>query len=222
MANRWRMSKKEVEDKLDTYLEKIVPTMDFDTHLWDNSKRTNYEESVRTFYKDNVDRRAKFKAAGCIMKKNVDEWAEFSLAVDRDPEEILLRILLDHYYCEDPGATVCISYLGNNILLDEQFVKEVIYITSGFFDFDDWDDEHVDVVNRAALATTDDETVKILKKVYTDGQIKKVFTKTKYRDISITFPVDSSAIKYSPEFKKLYNDYIKFVPTPTFSNNTDN
>jgi len=215
MGNKYRMSKNEAIEKLDKYLEKIIPNIEFNTSGWDNSKRRNYEDAVNTFYKENVDYREKFSAAGSILKKDVDGWAGFSLGVRTDPEEIVLRILLDHYYCNDPGATICISYLGNNVLLDEQFVKEVIYITSGFFDFDDWDDEHVNLINTAALATSDDEMVKILKKCYSEGQIKKVFGKTKYRHIPIIFPVDSSTIKYSPEFKKLYYDYIKFVSTPS-------
>ena len=154
-------------------------------------------------------------AAGEILKKDVDDWANFSLATDWDPEEVMLRLLLDHYYCKDPGATVCVAYLGNNVLLDEEFVKDVIYITSGFFNFEDWDDVHVTAVNKAALSTDEKDAIKILKKLYTEGEIKKVFGKAK-NSIKITFPVDSSAIKYSEEFRHLYNDYIRFVSSPMY------
>lgn len=213
MGNTYRMSKEEAEKNLVEYVVGLMSKTYLDTTGWDESKKASYHASISRYWNEDSTTKDKLKDAGNILKKNVQNWADFSLAVDSDPKEIIMRILLDYYYCEDPSATVCISYLGSNELLDEQFVKETIYLTSGFFRYEEWDDEHVNLMTKAALCTDLSEITKLLKTLYTDKRIEEVFGKGKNRKnrlIPIIFPINSSTIKYSKEFSELYAKYARY------------
>lgn len=212
-SNSYRMSKEEAEKNLVEYVVGLMSKTYLDTTGWDESKKASYHASISRYWNEDSTTKDKLKDAGNILKKNVQNWADFSLAVDSDPKEIIMRILLDYYYCEDPSATVCISYLGSNELLDEQFVKETIYLTSGFFRYEEWDDEHVNLMTKAALCTDLSEITKLLKTLYTDDRISEVFGKGKNRKnrlIPIIFPINSSTIKYSKEFSELYSKYARY------------
>lgn len=213
MGNSYRMSQEEAEKNLVEYVVGLISKTYLDTSGWDESKRASYQASICRYWTESSATKDKLKDAGQILKKNVSDWAKFSLSLDSDPKEIIMRILLDYYYCEDPSATVCISYLGSNELLDEQFVKETIYLTSGFFRYEEWDDEHVDLMTKAALCTDLSEITKLLKTLYTDKRIEEVFGKGKNRKnrlIPIIFPINSSTIKYSKEFTELYIKYARY------------
>lgn len=213
MGNSYKMSKEEAEKNLLEYVDSLIRKTYLNISSWDESKRSSYDTSISRYWNEDSTTKEKLKDAGFILKKNVQNWADFSLAVNSDPKEIIMRILLDYYYCEDPSATVCISYLGSNELLDEQFVKETIYLTSGFFRYEEWDDEHVNLMTKAALCTDLSQITKLLKTLYTDKRIEEVFGKGKNRKnrlIPIIFPINSSCIKYSKEFTELYTKYARY------------
>ena len=209
MSSKYRMSEKECEEKLVKYLDKVISNYHPDTSRWEPRKIKEYNDSLESY--NNLSYSIhKIEFGGNILKKNVVDWANFSLACDSDPEEIVLRMILDYYYLESPSATVCISYLGNNVLLDEDFVEESMYISSGFFKFEEWDDVHVDCIKQAALSANWNEVKKILAKYYPEEKISLVFGKSANPRIGIIFPVDTACIQYSPKFKQEFKDYLVY------------
>lgn len=79
-----------------------------------------------------------------ICVEDTNDWSEFSLNPESSLDDIMLRILINVY---TEKSFVCYSYITKNPNINDQFVKDVNYVTSSLFKFKDWDDKHVDAVN---------------------------------------------------------------------------
>ena len=205
-------------EKLVEYLEEeIVRVKALDRELWDPRKAAEFDRAYISS-KEAGSTVAKVKAYANMLKMDVDNWLKFSMSSDTEVDKIIMRLILDYYYLKEPSATICISYLSSNRNITENDVKEIIYISSGFFRFDEWDSEHVNAVVNSAIANTWDESMDILNKVYTADRINSVFGKLdKEPRVPIIFPIRASAgaVRYSNQFRKEFAAYFKTPGTYT-------
>lgn len=73
---------------------------------------------------------------------NCDQWLEFS-SVQQEEDVIRTRALFD---AMNRANSICYSYLCKSNKLSEKFIEELMFITSELFDFEYYDQEHIDLV----------------------------------------------------------------------------
>ena len=70
------------------------------------------------------------------------DWADFSLS-DHNEDDIRVRILAQTYFGED---CISVSYMLSASKVSEEFLEELMFITSPLFDFSYYDQDHIDAV----------------------------------------------------------------------------
>lgn len=77
---------------------------------------------------------------------NTDQWAEWSMS-KHPMEEIMFALILNERMREDESYPICsLQYLLRENKFTDEDVKDAIFITSGHFSFDHWNDDVVDFV----------------------------------------------------------------------------
>lgn len=85
---------------------------------------------------------------------STENWVEFSTG-DRSEKEIELRALVNEKVCRGASALdscICYSYICRFSKLSEEFIKDLIFISSGLFDFNYYDDYHINLTNDIVIA----------------------------------------------------------------------
>ncbi len=140
---------------------------------------------------------------GCaIVTKDVQDWGEFSVAPDSSLQDIMIRILLGILFDFD---YVCILFLCYNQNITEEFIEDTIYLTSGMFKFEEWDNKHVDAVcNCAAIGRkmNEDET---LIDLYGEENLPE-------KQVRVVFDINGFAGR--PLSKIFNNKYKRFIKIP--------
>ena len=119
----WRFSRKKFYEKLDLFL---------DQGLDEYIKELSEIEDLDSFQRD------KLKA----VANNVKDWAKFSTNPE-SLEDIAFRVIVFEKF----GISLCcLSYICHYSTLPEDFIDDIIFITSGLFSFNKWDDTHVHAI----------------------------------------------------------------------------
>ena len=76
------------------------------------------------------------------VANNVKDWAKFSTNTE-SLEDIAFRVIVFEKF----GISLCcLSYICHYSTLPEDFIDDIIFITSGLFSFNKWDDTHVHAI----------------------------------------------------------------------------
>ena len=183
-----------------SYLDKEIKRIEETLYNFNTMTRLGLKENI-TIY--NRIRNNKFYdydtkeilELGCkIVKRDVNDWARFSNAYDSSINDITIRVILGNLFNFN---YVSICTLSHNKLLTEDFIKDLLYMTSGYFSFDEWDDDHVDAIldcikNNQAPIYNDK-----MKKLYSKERLSK-------KKIPVKFDFYNS-YNYTEEFTKEYH-----------------
>lgn len=147
----WRFSRKKFYKKLDLFLDQELDKYINQLNNIENltkfqkdilkkcvkAKKEHFEinssKSLKYIYRMN-----KIKA----ISNNINEWSEFSMKPE-NLEDIAFRLIIFEKF---KISLCCVSYICQYSSLPEDFIDDMIYITSGQFSFTKWDDEHVQSV----------------------------------------------------------------------------
>ena len=143
----WRFSRKKFYEKLDLFLDqgldeyiKELSRMEkLDSFHRDilKARKEHYEitDSKKIKNKCRID---KLKA----LSNNVKDWVNFSTKPEK-LEDIAFRVIIFEKF----GISLCcLNYICQYSHLPEDFIDDIIFITSGQFSFNKWDDVHVHAI----------------------------------------------------------------------------
>ena len=147
----WRFSRKKFYEKLDLfldqgldeYIKELIAIEKLDSFRLDILKasikaRKEHDEMTDSKALKNKYRIDKLKA----VANNVKDWAKFSTNPE-SPEDIAFRVIVFEKF----GISLCcLSYICHYSTLPEDFIDDIIFITSGLFSFNKWDDTHVHAI----------------------------------------------------------------------------
>lgn len=150
----WRCSKADFLRKVDEFIKSEFPKIqEFYKTLKCLDKGIGKEltsifaklRSDEPFTKDQI-RNLKLQA---IMKDSKTYWSEWSREY-HEPEELIFRILINNYFNE--VSSICYSYMCMvENQLNEKLIEDIIFLNSDLFDFNYWDDFHVDIVTKIII-----------------------------------------------------------------------
>ena len=147
----WRFSRKKFYERLDLFLDQGLdeyikelsaiedPKMVQKNKLkkCNKARKEHYEINDNKNLK-NAYRMEKLQA----LANNVKDWVEFSIKPEK-LEDIAFRLIIFEKF----GISLCcLSYICQYSSLPEDFIDDIIFITSGQFSFTKWDDEHVHTI----------------------------------------------------------------------------
>ena len=130
-----------------------------------------------------------------LIIEDVDDWGNFSCDKFASQKEIMLRIIMSNLYNCDLISTLMISTNSN---LTENFIKDCIYASSFLFNFNEWDDEHVNAVSSCAASGVPANEYKDLIKLYGKKRLNNKRISTKF-DFSV-FNLDNFSLEFINEF----------------------
>mgnify|MGYP002624131305 FL=1 len=198
---RWRLSEFEFYEKAETYLENHLEifTDELEVRVKSDSKCDALFKKYKKFKKKKVyvNRDEKIKDLLNILLEDLVDWREFSINPDSSMEDIMLRLLISVVYNCNYVCSLFVSYNPN---LTEEFIEDYLYVGSGYFSFDEWDDKHVDVIS-SCIATGDNDS--------DNEAVVKLYDKDRLRGKPIGAKLDLEEIilrgnNCSEEFKNKY------------------
>ena len=133
---------------IDNHVESFMKRLYFCTT---DLKKIRSIRSRYNAYKDISDKfiKEKIRAGLWIVLEDLDNWKSFSSGPHTDLNEIMLRTIISNtYQCN----YVCLLYVSMNIDLTEEFIEDLIYVSSPLFKFNEWDDKHVEAVTNCAAS----------------------------------------------------------------------
>ena len=147
----WRFSRKKFYEKLDLfldqgldeYIKELIAIEKLDSFRLDilkasiKARKEQYEitDSKKIKNKCRID---KLKA----LSNNVKDWVNFSTKPEK-LEDIAFRVIIFEKF----GISLCcLNYICQYSHLPEDFIDDIIFITSGQFSFNKWDDVHVHAI----------------------------------------------------------------------------
>ena len=147
----WRFSRKKFYEKLDLfldqgldeYIKELIAIEKLDSFRLDilkasiKARKEHYEitDSKKIKNKCRID---KLKA----LSNNVKDWVNFSTKPEK-LEDIAFRVIIFEKF----GISLCcLNYICQYSHLPEDFIDDIIFITSGQFSFSKWDDVHVHAI----------------------------------------------------------------------------
>ena len=77
-----------------------------------------------------------------LLANNVDDWTNFSLN-PTSLKEVMVRLIAGKQH---NVSLCCISYICSSTLINEEFIKDMMYVTSPFFSFSSWEDDVVESI----------------------------------------------------------------------------
>lgn len=173
----WRLTKKEFLQKVDQFISKEYPfAIEYYNSIKENGIKKemsslkdkinsyNIESCCRT---DNTARKLKLE----FIQKNTDKfWKDWSLT-HHEPDEIIFMTLIDRVFKTN---NICFSYIcGVDDNLTEDLIEDMMFINSDLFDFEYWDDKHVETVCSILAKGNKYDSAK---------DLKAILTKAKYND----------------------------------------
>ena len=79
-------------------------------------------------------------------RESVDDWKDISLGGELSREELMCRIMMDNDPKYPAGTYICQLYVCEAYDMDEDFLKDIIYINSGLAIIGLWDKKVIDWV----------------------------------------------------------------------------
>lgn len=141
------------------------------------------------------------KAGMRVVLEDVEDWGTISSSATTPLQEIVIRSILSvQYKCN--YISICLIY--NNINLNEDFIEDIMYIYSGLFRFNEWDDEHVNAVTNC-IANRD--------KMNNNEALLNLYDK--YRLKASTIPVKFNLNDYCGELSREFLDKYEKVTNIT-------
>ena len=202
----WRFSRKKFYEKLDLFLDqgldeyiKELSTMEkLDSFRRDilktliKARKEHYEitDSKKIKNKCRID---KLKA----LSNNVKDWVNFSTKPEK-LEDIAFRVIIFEKF----GISLCcLNYICQYSHLPEDFIDDIIFITSGQFSFSKWDDVHVHAIVKS-IEDNDFKNENLLKLFPAYKGNKKLCNRIGWNEIY-------KYQKLSSEFKKSHINFFK-------------
>ena len=146
----WRINEKEFLRKVDVFIDEEYPKIiEFSKTIKNTTKGVGKElndilSKIRSGDYNNKNSLRALKLSA-IMKDNKRHWLNWSTQ-KHEPEEIIFRVLLNKYF---DVYSLCYSYMSSvDGLLSEKLIEDIMFINSDLFDFEYWDDYHVDIVTK--------------------------------------------------------------------------
>jgi hypothetical protein len=139
------------------------------------------------------------KSGIILILEDVDGWGDFSCNRYASQKEIMLRIIMSNLFNCNLVSTLMISTNSN---LTENFIKDCIYASSYLFDFNEWDDKHVEVVASCAASGLPANECKELIELYGKERLnnKRISTKFDFGAFNLN--------NFSEEFiNEFYNEF---------------
>lgn len=152
---------------------------------------------------DEIEKILKLKCK--LVEFDVEYWSKDSL-MPNNLKELMVKCIADQMF----GTQInCISFSCNCPLLNSDAVKDMVFIYSGLFEFELWDDEHVDAVidhiikyGNNSEYIQNDEIVKVFGKANLYKVLDDKISNIKYKD-----RLDWRALRSNPSVS--YNDIVK-------------
>ena len=141
-----------------------------------------------------------------LILEDVDGWRDFSCNDQASQKEIMLRIIMSNLFNCDLVSTLMISTNPN---LTENFIKDCIYASSYLFDFNEWDDKHVEVVTSCAASGLPAYKCKELIELYDKKRLNNKRISSKF-DFG-AFNLDNFSDEFIDKFY-VKNDKGEFLP----------
>ena len=149
--NNWTFNSKEeffnyalkmVNDHIDR-IDKNIDTVFTDVHVRDQIK-TKIEKYHKQYDNKNVAPLNKIINGLSIALQDTKEWASFSTNVSQETyKDIMTRSILNGLIGCD---YLCYDFLVFNVFTDVQFIRDIIYTSSIYFDIDkfiEYDEDHI-------------------------------------------------------------------------------
>lgn len=199
----------------DEFKEKVVDYIDHHINfIYDNldnpeisiSKNENVKNKIRNKIReydkifDNSRNNDEIIYAGLpIVLSDTKNWSNFSRNIDSPLDKIMLRALIDTvYHCK----YLCLAYVSANPLLPEEFIEDLIYVSSPYFNFSEWDDEHVKAVT---------ESMAYRERPINSERLLALYDKHRLRYDPVPIRLDMKALyslNRSEEFKEKYKSFL--------------
>ena len=202
----WRFSRKKFYEKLDLfldqgldeYIKELIAIEKLDSFRLDilkasiKARKEHYEitDSKKIKNKCRID---KLKA----LSNNVKDWANFSTKPEK-LEDIAFRVIIFEKF----GISLCcLNYICQYSHLPEDFIDDIIFITSGQFSFSKWDDVHVHAIVKS-IEDNDFKNENLLRLFPAYKGNKKLCNRISWNEIY-------KYQKLSSEFKKSHINFFK-------------
>jgi hypothetical protein len=192
----------EARKYVDYLSKKFIGKMDERFANNKNKKRNltkKYQEFQNTKLSEFRLKKDILKSGISLILEDVDGWGEFSCDKNASQKEIMLRIIMGNMFNCDLVSTLMISTNSN---ITENFVKDCIYASSFLFDFNEWDDKHVEVVSSCAASGLPANECKELIELYGKERLnnKRISTKFDFGAFNLN--------NFSEEFiNEFYNEF---------------
>lgn len=196
----WRMSRKYFYYKLDLFLDDQLDKLIEEIESIEPYKRNKDKKLIldkckslkKTHIKLDMNHSVKMSIRKEKMKtisKNVTEWQSFSTNQE-SLDDIMFRLIAQEKFdCN----LICLSYICKFSILPEEFIDDMIFVTSGLFSFTKWDDAHVN--NLVSCLEEDNFDKEDFHKLYPSADTKNVGEKIDWFEIHTNQNI-------SDEFKK--------------------
>ena len=131
------------------------------------------------------------------LSNNVKDWVNFYTKPEK-LEDIAFRVIVFEKF----GISLCcLSYICHYSTLPEDFIDDIIFITSGLFSFNKWDDTHVHAIVKS-IEDNDFKNENLLKLFPAYKGNKKLCNRIGWNEIY-------KYQKLSSEFKKSHINFFK-------------
>lgn len=142
----------------------------------------------------------------------VGVWEGVSTDSTLSTDDIVFWMIVNQMYnCH----AVCVTYLCGNDNIVEEAIPDMIYIGSGLFDFDMWNDKNVKIVTDVMRTVNRDISIDQIKRSDSKDLLNLISqVKKKYPDRCLSHLMmildwcSLPVISYSDEFKEYYKDLV--------------
>lgn len=171
-----------------------------------NKEKNNMNKKT---WRLNRDQYTKMSKAIESKKETIDEWTEMSLSGKLSKDELMCRIMMDNDPFKKAGDHICILYVCESYKMDEEFLKDVIYVNSGMALIGCWDEKVVKWVTDLCakkIPATNNACANIFE------DVKNAIDSRYFSDI----PEYEAYLKtYMAEYQELSNKLLNFKITST-------
>ena len=164
--------------------------------------RPKYKEYLTLKEIKDIDPEEVIKAAGAILKEDIKDWINFSASKNSSIDDIILRIIIGKIANFN---YVCLNYIYINETITGEMLDDIVYVSSNFFSFDDWDDRHVNIVSKCAgvqiAINKDPDMIKLY------SNTPKAYYLNK-KPIPVRYSFKDCRAKFGSDYLKKYNGVI--------------
>lgn len=210
---QWRITEEQFYKKLkEECIKGYYDHLEYVKSLEGRYEKEKFEKSSRfvsdlmlnmiKMYIDKDDQDAIISSSSSIILNDVQKWTERSQDYDMPLEDIMFWVLCNTVLGKNH---ICITYACNNPNLTPDFIEDMIYVLSGVFKFEEWDDYHVNLVTNELKDVVKD-------KPRAEWSDEFVFEYIRSQCTSLYIPIDWYSIggnpNLTPEFKEKYGSLL--------------